>query len=433
MKQFKSMIFGGVAAALVLVASPAVASSDEYVTYTVKRTDTLYGIADRYLINRQSALQVQRLNRIRNARRLRINRELRIPRNLLSSQPVLLTVAALSGNVLIDGQAPAIGTVLREGEAVTTGSNGFVSFTTSYGGRVSLPTNTSAVLQSARRYTLGNALDVDFRLRRGRVNTQSPRLNPQDRLQMSTPLAVTAVRGTTFRIGFDPDGGDVSLTEVTEGAVNVAAGDQQRDAPAGFGIASTSAGVMPPEELLPAPAILDPAAVQTGETLDFAVEPTMGATGYRVQLARDAGFLDVLGEQVVDTTAVSLPGLDNGRYFVRARAIAESGLEGQSESYSFLRKRLSVAGTASAAEGFDGYTFGWLPEGGENVSFAFQLWEEGNAEALLVDELGLSVTELALINLEPGRYGWRVAALDTDPQEGLIKVWGAPQTLVVSN
>ncbi len=437
MKNFKALFVGSCIALLSCLSAPVAANGSDYVTYKIEANDTLFGIAREYLLTQQSARQVQRLNRISNPRRLRIGSNLRIPRRLLAYRDVELRVANFSGPVTIDGRAPQVSQTLALNDRIVTRANGFITFTANFGGRISLPSNTTAQLTRSRRYKLGDALDVDFLVTRGRANISSPTLNEQDRLRMRTPLAVTAVRGTDFRIGYDPESGEFSLTEVTEGAVNVAAGEEERAAPAGFGIASTSTGVNPPEELLPAPAVNDPGAIQTGETLDFTLEPVTGARGYRVQLAKDASFLDVVSERLIDTEITSFPTLEDGRYFVRARAIAQSGLEGQSEAYSFLRKRLGVSASATSSLDDSAYTFGWLAQGGGEdsapVTFAFQMWSEDAPDILLVDELGLTVTQLALTDLAPGRYEWRVAAISTDVEEGLIKVWGAPQTLVVSN
>ena len=432
MKKLKILAISGIASLLALSAPLAAANEPDFVSYKVKPNDTLYGIAGKYLINSRSALELQRINRVRNARQLPINRVLQIPRRLLGYDTVELRVAAFSGSVEVGGNPPALGQSLDEGELIRTRGNGFITLSGEFGGRISVPSNTTARLVTARRYKLGNALDVDFEVIRGRADAISPTLQGSDRLRMRTPVAVTAVRGTQFRIGYDPDNGGASLTEVTEGAVNVAAGGEEGRAPAGFGIASTPEGVSDPEELLPVAMVNTDGALQTGELLSFAIEPVEGAQGYRVQLANDASFLDIIGETIIDGDTVELPGIDNGRYHVRARAIAPSGLEGNQESLSFLRKRVGASASAGTAPGFDGYKFGWIPEGGENATFAFQLWREGSADKPLVDELGLAVTELALTNLSPGRYQWRVAAIEADPEFGLIKVWSEPQTLVVS-
>ncbi len=436
LKFMKLCAVGGVMALCAGTAVPAVANQDSSdggpISYTVAPNDTLYGIAQRYLVNAESARRVQRLNAVANPRRLSIDSTLMIPRELLRHTPAELRVAAFSGPVVIGGNAPSVGAVLPEGTTVETGRNGFISFTSGFGGRISLPSNTTARLIKSRRYVLGDTLDVDFAVSRGRANATSPTLQGQDRLRMRTPLAVTAVRGTQFRVAYDPESGTSSLTEVTEGNVQVAAGGETRAAPAGFGVSSSASGVSEPEELLPSPEFLDPGAVQTDESLTFAMAPVAGARGYRVQLARDAGFLDVVTEQLVSTQAATIPSIDNGRYFVRARSISQSGLEGTSESYTFLRKRIGVAASAGRSPDYDGFTFNWLPEGDGNATFAFQIWSETDPGTMLVDEVGLTASGMILTNLAPGRYVWRVAASETDPEEGLIKVWGPEQKLVVS-
>lgn len=401
--------------------------------YEVVANDTLYGIARNYLISLESAAMIQQENGVRNPRRLKIGERLKIPRRLLRYDDVDLRVAALSGPVTIAGQNAATGMTLREGQVVTTGANGFVTFDSDFRGQVSLPSNTSARLKSARRYVLGNALDVDFAIERGRVNVRSPSLQDGDRLRMRTPVAVTAVRGTQYRVAYDPQRPDVSLTEVTEGSVNVAAGGEQRDAPAGFGIASGADGVGAPEELLPSPKLVNVGDVQTDETLRFAFEAVPNAKGYRFQIARAAGFVDVLSEATASDPVITLAGLENGRYAVRARAIAQSGLEGQSDEYSFLRKRLGVSGSAGAMDGFDGYQFAWTPAGADTGAFAFQLWADDAPDTLLIDETGLRITDLVLTDLTPGKYVWRVAVMEPDVEAGLIKVWGPANNLIVSN
>lgn len=103
------------------------------------------------------------------------------------------------------------------------------------------------------------------------------------------------------------------------------------------------------------------------------------------------------------------------------------------ESDSFLRKRLDVAGVAGEDLLFDGFKFTWTPESGGSATFAFQLWLQDAPEVLLFDQVGLTETEITLTNLANGKYDWRVAVAETDPEEGLIKVWGPVQTFNVND
>ncbi len=404
------------------------------VVYRMKQGDTLNNLAKRYLKSPAYAKRVQRYNRIADPRRIPVNTRLRIPRSLLSSTPVRLVVAKFSGRVLIDGKPIKANQVLREDSVITTQANGFVTLRApSFNGKISMPSNSSAQLLKSRRYKLGEILDVDFKVLRGRGSASSPTLKGQSGLRMRTNVAVTAVRGTEFRVAHDEDA-NASLTEVVEGEVGVAAGGEERATPQGFGVPLSETGIGPTEELLPAPNFVDPFAMQMGKDLSFELVPLAGATGYRVQVSRDADFLDIVTEKVVQGTAVELDSLDDGRYNVRARAISETGLEGlsQDETLSFRRKRAGVSGNAAQSPLLNGFRFDWVPEGeGTNV-YAFQLWRKGDQETLLVDETGLTDTSIVLTDLENATYQWRVAVMQAEG-DGLLKVWGDTKSLVVSD
>ena len=418
-------------AASLMVAGPASAQDDGPISYTVKKGDTLYGLQEKYLVGANAARSVQRLNGITNPRYLPVAKVLKIPRELLRYETVDLKVAGFSGPVEIASRRPAVGASLGVGDLVTTGRGGFVSFRASNGAQVSLPSNTSARLLRARKYVLDGILDVDFSVLKGRGEAVSPKLGPQGRMRMRTPNSVTAVRGTEFRVAYVEEG-ERSLTEVVTGAVGVAAGGQEKATAAGFGVASGASGVGENEALLPAPDIAKPGAVQTGKTLIFDVTPAEAAQGYRAQIATDAGFLEVVSEQIVAEGPAEFDNLENGRYFVRARAISDSGLEGFStDPETFRRKRLDVAAAVEESPLADGFLFKWLPEGEGETVFAFQMWREGEADRLLVDETGMRETGLILTDLENGNYVWRVAAIQA-VEEGLLKVWGPEQKLSVS-
>ncbi|MEO0463180.1 MAG: FecR domain-containing protein [Pseudomonadota bacterium] len=415
---------------IALVSAPAAAQADPHVTYTVRNGDTLLSIAQRYLASTRSVERVRVLNGIAEPRRMPIGTRLKLPRALLRFDTVDLSVAAFSGAVNVAGQVPTAGAPLRENQVVVTGADGFVTFRTAFGGRISVPSNSQARLIRARRYVLGGMLDVDFAIERGRGSASSPTLKNGDELRLRTPRAVTAVRGTDFRVGYNPDAG-LSVTEVVEGEVGVAAGKDKLTAPAGFGVASMGDGLGAPEALLPAPALADPGAIQTGERVEFGVTPAPEARQHRFQVARDAGFLDIVSEKVISGEQAAFEGLENGRYFVRARAVAASGVEGLSEAYSFRRKRIGTSASSGPSDLVDGFVFQWAPEGESNVTFAFQLWESAAPAQIIVDETGLETTAVVLTDLPSGTYEWRVAAIQPEA-EGLLKVWGPAQRLTIS-
>lgn len=417
--------------ALVLPPLARAQDGDGFVSYRMERGDTLISVQQRFLKSGNSVAAIARLNRISNPRRIPVGTELRLPRDLLAWRPAGLAVRSFSGPVSINGADPAVGLPLAEGAVIRTGRNGFVSFQSADGATIALPSNSHARLERARIYALRDLRDVEFRILGGRGEVRAPTLRSEERFRTSTPVAVTAVRGTEYRIAFDEEA-LLGLTEVIEGTVAVEVGAMAQLTNEGFGIAARPASLGTPEALLPPAEIAAPGAIQTGENVAFAVTPPPGGTAARTQIAQDAGFLEIIAEGVDSDGAVEFAGIADGRYFVRARGVSTSGIEGLSETFSFRRKRLGAAAAVEPSPLADGFRFAWQPQGEGITHFAFQLWREGEAVTPLYDEIALPGTATVISGLAPGTYIWRVAAIQSDAEDGLLKVWGPEQSLTVS-
>ena len=428
---------------LLVWASPAMSQSeprsaavdrdeDARIAYTVKRGDTLIGLARRYFRDPHSWRQVQRLNRVRQPNRMAIGRTIVIPVRLLKSAPVRLTIDSFTGPVSVGGTDAALGMEVAEGALVATGARGFVTLAANGGDTVSLPSSSAMRLVRARRYLIDDRLDVLFAMARGRATFSPTPKREGDAWRVRTPVAVTAVRGTTFRVFHEGDSSDAtSGTEVVEGTVQLASGGEDRGLDEGFGNVATMAGLLPRERLLRAPELREPGRIQTGEQVSFAIQPVDGARAYRVQLARDAGFLDVVAEQVVEEAQAAFSTLPNGTYFVRARAVAQSGLEGLAETYSFRRQRVGVAASVETDPLAGGFKFAWRPQGDDAALYDFRLWREGKEDRPLVSEVGMRRRELVVGDLPAGVYFWQVTAVRVEP-DGLIEAPAQKQKLTVS-
>jgi hypothetical protein len=425
------MVMAALASACLMTPAAALAQDDDYLEHRLKPGESPYTLARDYLSSPQAYAQLVRVNRIANARRLPVGTIIRLPRNLLAYRAEDLRIEAFSGQVTINGQPAARGMAVPEGATIRTGGNGFVSLRGSAGSVLTMPTNTQAQLVRARVYRLDDLKDIEFKVLGGRGEAQVPGLRLRERFNLGTPKTVSAVRGTVFRVGFD-DAGDRSVVEVVEGAVATAVGAQQALTSAGFGIAATPAGLSPQERLLPPPQITEPGAIQTQPTVSFAIALPDLAVGIRTQIARDAGFSDIIGEQIsTGKQPATFADIEDGRYFVRARAISASGIEGNSEVYSFRRKRLGASASAQPSALDDGYRFVWLSDGVGETTFAFQLWNTARPADLIVDEIAMDRQGILVSDLAPGTYEWRVAAMQID-DEGLLQVWGPTQRLNVT-
>ena len=395
------------------------AAGAEVVLYRVKAGDNLYDLAGRYLTHAGGHATVQRLNAITNPRRLRPGSLIRIPRSLLRHEPLRAVVQSYRGTVIVRRgaarQAVAIGMRLGEGDMLETAEKSFVSLRLPDDSTVAMPSHSSVRIQRLRRTLLGGAIDRRFAIVKGRASaTVTPMTDPASRFDMSTPMAVSAVRGTEFRMSFDP-GARRATTEVTEGKVAfLSAGDGP--APAGDQLVTTGFGIATdlaaPVALLSAPDLVRPGRVQDEERLRFEVRPVEGAVRYHIQVSRDAGFLELLGDAEAAAPLVDLEPVANGTYFVRATAIDARGLEGMPATYGFERRlnrvEASVEGTRTGRH--REYLFRWRTPDAPHAQYRFQLFS-ASAIAPIVDETGLASTTFVVADLPEGSYRWRVMTL----------------------
>lgn len=416
-------------------AAGAEATADTIVLYRIRKGDTLYDLGGRYLLRSSDYVAVQRLNRIANPRGLPIGKSIRIPRALLRYEPIVARIAAFRGNVTVEGRdgtlTPRVGLEVAENYRLTTGRNGFVTVELPDGSRTTLPSQSRMRVHTLRRLLLTGAVERAFAIEQGRSATVvTPAASPNDRFIINTPLAVSAVRGTEFRVAHDETAARSTL-EVIEGQVangGTETGDLALVSP-GFGTETTAAGVSGPMPLLGAPALKNPSRVQDEAEAQFEVAGPDGAVSYRATAAADAGFVDLLAETTATTPRLSLPGLPNGSYFVRFTAIDARGLEGLPATYAFERllNDVDVSGPPAVLDGAGRrYLFKWRGEGEGQVLYRFVLSERLEGGYPTIDQPGLREASLVVTDLKPGTYYWRVQAVRF--QNGRVfERWSPPQ------
>lgn len=430
--RFSAFVIASLALAMPV---PLCAKAEDMVSYSVQRGDTLYRLAARFMTDRRAAGEVAKINRVRDVRRIPIGSHLLIPRRVLKAEPVELRILSFSGAaslVIAQRSVPAgKGLVVAEGAEVKTGRNGFVALQGSDGSRISLPSNAWVRIIRSRRYLINAAGDIEIEVLDGRAEIQAAPQKPGERFRMRTPVSVSAVRGTEFRVAVD-SAGTMSCTEVLGGHVAVTSPVRALEVAGGFGAAVDKSGGIFSEALLAPPQVIDPAKVQTDPDLAFALLPVGGVRAYRLQIGKDAAFVDVVGEVESAAPLAALPGLPNGNYFLRATAIASSGLEGMPDVRTFRRQRVGMSAEAGPSRLRDGFRFNWRSEGEGTSLYRFQLFAEGRADQALVDEAGLDETGLTLTRLDRGVYQWRVGVIQTTP-DGSAEVWTPLQKFTVSN
>jgi hypothetical protein len=420
-------------------AATAVSAEPDAISYTIKKGDSIYTLGDRYFASKASYEAVRRYNKISNPHAIPPGTVIAIPRRYLKTKLLDGEILSFRGGASVEEKgvtaSPVIGGKVREGMVLQTAEDGFITIGLADRSRITLPSKSRIRITTMRQILMTGSIDFDFSLDQGRAEASVQSLKGKDdRFRLRTPIAVSAVRGTRFRIAYDSQERP-SLTEVTEGGVGVssaatAAPDQPNVVPAGFGATASASGDIGTEALLPAPPVLNPGRLQKDTLVAIAVAPVAAATGYHVQLAQDAGFVDMIAAKRTATTDATFENIKDGTYFVRAMAIAPSGLEGMSETYS-MRRALTVVGGSAAALEPGVYQFKWQGQGDGKRSYRFQLLKDPKDNVALVDEVGLDTTSLTLKGLAPGVYFWRVSVRQFSGA-GMSESWTAPEKVTVS-
>nr|WP_246438906.1 FecR domain-containing protein [Novosphingobium piscinae] len=439
------MLLLGTASALA-AAPPPGAPAEAEVRYTIQPGDTLYQLGRAYLAGPRALVRVRRVNRIPANSLIVAGKDLRLPRSVLRDEPITARIDSFSGGVTLRNGAAVVpakaGVDLGEGTVIETGPRGFVSLRLTDDSTITVPSQSVVRIVRLRRLLINQAVEREFATQSGRVRARvTPMGDPASSFRVTTPITVSAVRGTDFRVNYDAAAAR-ALTEVEDGQVAFALG--QNDAPAaarpdlaraetmlapGFGALATPGKVGTATALLASPRLVDPDRAQTEPDLAFSVVPDDQAAGYRLQIGRDAGLLDLIDETSGSTPRFSLPGVPTGTYFVRIAALDAQGAEGRGRTYAFDRVLNAVAGSATA-EGRR-YRFKWTSAADGTPQFRFRLVRKDRPDLPIVDEALGTAREISVTALRPGEYSWRVLSL-VPFRDRIVATWSAEQGFEVT-
>lgn len=423
------------AVALLAAAPVSPPPSGEIVAYIVRRGDTLDRLSRSFLVPERRWRALLKLAAIHNPRRLPIGRRLLIPRSWLRFTVEPARLASYRGTISLSfgGRAisPSPGAVIGEGTQVMTAGNSFVTLMLADRSQVVIPSQSRIRIRELRRILLTGAIDYRIDVEKGRLETKvTPLDRPSGRYRIGTPISMTAVRGTQFRVSFE-ETSRTAGTEVLAGTVVFSTpGNPAVDLERGVGATLDPTGKPRLQKLLDAPELDNPASLQTGDAVEFRARKLDDARRYRVLIASDAGFVDNIAEQFSDEGIFALDDLPNGNLFVRISAIARSGLEGLAQSYSFTRRLASIHASVEAGE--EGYRFRWSGAGGGVRRYRFQLMRDRPAGKPMVDEVALERDALTLRRLPPGVYYWRVGLVQIEDGE-VTESWTDPAKLTITD
>ncbi len=414
---------------IALLLSPHLARSQDWI-YTARPGDTLWGISDEFLVSADYWRRLQEHNGISDGDYIVPGSRIRMPIAWLKRQPQPALVAQLRGTVERlrgeDASAETLeaGAELLAGDRIRTGEDSSATIQFADGSRVLLQSNTELTLDTMSAFGASGMVDTSMRLHGGRIESDVPHEQGSgSRFRIISPSAVAAVRGTSFRIAFEPSE-DRALGEVLDGELGVSASGVSLALPAGFGnVTRTGEPPGEPVELLPAPDLAALPQRLPSRPVAFEWPALEGASRYRGQVFEGEGFDRLLLEQLVSEPQIELQALPLGGYVFRARAIDVNGLEGANANHAFSIEALLLAPLLmgpddGAATPEEWLSMSWEVPAGSG-GFHLQIARDRDFTDIVIDEIALEDWRYRPATvLESGEYYWRVASIDRNGTAG---------------
>jgi hypothetical protein len=331
-------IFAGFVAVILLIASNAMAQEVMW-RYTVRPGDNLITLGEKHLINPDSWKIMQSINQIKNPYRIPVGTVLQVPIILVKQIPASAEVILASGQVLIQRSATDfepinVGDKLGPGTKIVTKEFSKVIIQFADLSTVELGSNAKMQLDSMSLYSGGAMVDTKVRLQKGQIKTHA---NPQhekgNSMQVITPSAIAAVRGTQFRVSAEDS---TTTQETLEGKVGLEAANQEVVVNMGFGSkAEQGKPPKPPVKLLPAADTSQMKAFFNQLPVIFDIPQLNGAVAWVGEIASDKQFSSVVTESKSSTQQLDFGDLPDGQYFLTFRAQDQFGISGYDALHSF--------------------------------------------------------------------------------------------------
>ncbi len=399
--------------------------------YVVSDGDNLWNLSKKYLGSAVDWHKVQKVNQLPDPHWISPGTRLRIPLEWIESNSIPAKVRSLAGKAYLtrrDGSTEELlaGSLLYLGDRLQTTSAASATIEFADGSILTLNGGSELSLDHLSAYGETGMVDSRLRLLKGRAETRvTPANGPGSRFEIHTSSAISAVRGTEYRIAFI-EGSQTSNVEVTGGAVDVSdtAVTENKLVGKGFGtVVQAGRPPLPPKELLPGP-VFD-ALPDKIDRLGWPVSwtPVDGAQSYKVQLADAPEFETIRWQRISERPRFRLPDLPDGRYYLRVRAIDELGLEGLDSLADLIQDArpqppvpLQPADAAVFLE--QAPKLSWS-RSLEASTYRLQIAKDPDFEKLTLDKQpmrDLDFTEETTAQL--GSWYWRVASLAEDGEQG---------------
>lgn len=387
-------------------------SNSPLIVYKIQNGDTLNKLSRKYFRQPSDLETIKQINHLGNIDLLKSGAWLKIPRDTVKQSPSQATINSLSCARTIRAGTPlrpmAVGSVLTEGAIIDIPSECHASMLLDDGSAIRLPSSAAIKITILRRNALEKTPEVQLDLVRGKVDLEvfkgRAKTTP---FEVRTPLSVTGVRGTEFRVGYTPQG-ETGQVEVLGGIVS-AMGLNDTEAKAiskGQGMPFDSSGKsLPIEKLLPPPSF-EAADLNSDapSTYNIKLKATPEADHYIVTSAKTANLLSSHTSESISAPVVQTPKLSQQTVFFKFASVSKAGLMGATSQYGFCTAPNDSKSARCKA------TFDAPMSENSLITFALTRQSQGNSQELVsTKKLQSRNGEFTIEGLPSGRYSWNMS------------------------
>lgn len=411
--------------------SSAASDNNLLIPLRVHQGTNLIHIARKYCTSQSAWKTIARINNVKPPYIIYAESTLHIPSSLLLVQKTTARVASLSGSPrLISGSGNVVlhkGDQVLPGQTVLTGPNEYVHLIYPDSRHTRIGPESAMRLVYLMRLADDN-LQAGFFLEKGKIIHQiDTPLKKNEHFQTRTPVALTGVRGTEFRLKMED--GNTGVVETLKGTVSVDASGRHLRLPKGKGTRVKKGFPPSPPHQLPAP----PAAVQLKDY--YRVLPVVlpapehdTARMIRLRITRDSKGSETIQEFTAPPgKKILIPSIADGRFFIFLTAVDRQNFESIQTGPLNLKVRTDppaplISRPKNDVTIFEStMTIEWL-QSEQAVKYQAQLATDGEFSTV-IEEQESSTPRLTTKSLEPGKYFFRVRLVTDD---GFTTLYSVP-------
>ncbi len=428
MRQSLRLLFCALLAAVLSAGNVSAAPSGGKQNYTVPLQvaagTNLITLAREYCHNPEDWQTIARINKLTAPYIIYADGEIEVPLSLLKMEELSLEVVTVSGKAVLQrengkGAALTQGMRIAPGETVMTGEESFVQLLFPNGVYTRIDPESALTLSYLLSLADGK-IKAEGLLSKGKLtNTLKKQLRFNDSMRTRTPVVITGIRGTEYRL--KADGERSATVETLEGVVSVQSGSKTVRLRADQGLKAQEGRRLGVPQALPVPPA-EPAIEEVYRTLPAAIQVSgkeAGLREVRLRLSSDPeGQATVYENSARPGEPVKVQELPDGRYYAFFTVTDKRGFESREQGpHNVLIRTMPPAPMVTTPRngsimwGKIG-EMAWL-ESEQAVQYRAQVSRDA-AFTEIVDDRRLDSPAYATPELSPGSYYFRVQALAAD-------------------